>query len=146
MTYLHKYVTIVLVKQSSPLGLEWSHTKEEHNMKTYRGMTVIDKFKNTKEGQYCLASPIISIDEDEDENFVPEDKCYNQVVLLQKLKGGSRTLCRLDVDVFTSLSDYDKLEKIPDQEFRRNLERLTGIPADSICITKGAVRKFNLFG
>lgn len=115
-------------------------------MKTYRGMTVIDKFKNTKEGQYCLASPIISIDEDEDENFVPEDKCYNQVVLLQKLKGGSRTLCRLDVDVFTSLSDYDKLEKIPDQEFRRNLERLTGIPADSICITKGAVRKFNLFG
>lgn len=107
--------------------------------KTYRGMTVIDRFKNAKEGQYCLASPIISIDED-------EDKCYNQVVLLQKHKGGSRTLCRLDVDVFTSLSDYWRFKDIPDQEFRRNLERLTGIPADSICITKGAVQKFDLFG
>ena len=113
--------------------------------KTYRGMTVID-IKNAKEGQYCLACPFIIIDEDEDENFVPEDKCYNQVVLLQKKRGGNRTICRLDVDVFTSLSDYDKLEKIPDQEFRRNLELLTGIPADSICITKGAVQKFDLFG
>lgn len=114
--------------------------------KTYRGMTVIDRFKNAKEGQYCLACPFIIIGEDEDENFVPEDKCYNQVVLLQKHKGGSRTICRLDVDVFTSLSDYDKYEQIPDQEFRRNLERLTCIPADAICITKGAVQKFDLFG
>lgn len=114
--------------------------------KSYRGMAVIDKFVNAEEGQYCLASPIISIDENEDENFVPEDKCYNQVVLLQKHKGGSRTICRLDVDVFTSLSDYWSFKDIPDQEFRRNLERLTGIPADSICITKGAVKKFNLFG
>ena len=113
---------------------------------TYRGMEVIDKYKDVEEGQYCLASPFIIIDEDEDENFVPEDKFYNQVVLLQKHKGGSRTICRLDVDVFTSLSDYWRFKDIPDQEFRRNLERLTGIPADSICITKGAVRKFNLFG
>ena len=101
-------------------------------------MNVINRFADAKEGQYCLASPIISID--------PEDKCYNQVVLLQKKRGGNRTICRLDVDVFTSLSDYDKLEKIPDQEFRRNLERLTCIPADAICITKGAVKKFKLFG
>ena len=114
--------------------------------KTYRGMDVVDRFRNAEEGQYCLACPFIIIDEDQDEDFVPEDKCYNQVVLLQKLKVGSRTICRLDVDVFTSLSDYDKLEKIPDQEFRRNLERLTGIPADSISITKGAIQKFDLFG
>ena len=114
--------------------------------KTYRGMEVINRFKNTKEGQYCLACPFTIIDEDEDENFVPEDKDYNQVVLLQKRKGGNRTICRLDVDVFTSLSDYDKLEKIPDQEFRRNLERLTGVSADCISITKGAIQKFDLFG
>lgn len=115
-------------------------------MKIYRGMKVIDKFKNAEEGQYCLASPFVIIDEDQDEDFVPEDKRYNQVVLLQKKRGGNRTICRLDVDVFTSLSDYWRFKDIPDQEFRRNLERLTGVSADCISITKGAIQKFDLFG
>lgn len=113
--------------------------------KSYRGMEIIN-IKDAEEGQYCLACPFTLIDEDEDEDFVPEDKCYNQVVLLQKKRGGNRTICRLDVDVFTSLSDYWRFKDIPDQEFRRNLERLTGIPANLICITKGAVKRFNLFG
>ena len=92
----------------------------------YRGFEVCSK---NRLGKYYLDKP--------GQYWAPEV----DLVLYEKVqKNGKRAIYLLGLETVVSCTKYTYLRDVPDTQFKETVQKLTGVPADEIVLTKAAAK------
>ena len=63
------------------------------------------------------------------------------LVLYEKVqKNGKKAIYLLDLATIVSCTQYTYLRDVPDTQFKETVQKLTGVPAEEICLTKAAAK------